>query len=171
MEVLCRKEQGLFPAPSELSFDCSCPDSASMCKHVSAALYGVGARLDRQPELLFLLRHADQLELVSAAGAPVAAPASGKLLPTSDLSKLFGIELAEAAPLSPPRARGAAKPPAAPARKATIRAKELVEMGVPRTTFQNWVTQGVLGRTPTAGTYRYGREAKQRVKEFLARKR
>ena len=44
---------------------CSCPDWADMCKHVAAALYGVGARLDSDPDLLFTLRGVDRAELVS----------------------------------------------------------------------------------------------------------
>ena len=51
MERICRQGLGLFPAPREIHFKCSCPDYASMCKHVAAVLYGVGARLDQQPEL------------------------------------------------------------------------------------------------------------------------
>jgi len=47
---------GLFPTPREISFDCSCPDWALLCKHVAAALYGVGARLDKEPALFFQLR-------------------------------------------------------------------------------------------------------------------
>ena len=43
MEIITHREQGLFPKPSEISLDCSCPDWADMCKHVAAALYGVGA--------------------------------------------------------------------------------------------------------------------------------
>jgi uncharacterized Zn finger protein len=61
MERMCRQGQGLlFPKPAEIHFKCSCPDYALMCKHVSAVLYGVGARLDRSPELLFRLRAVDQ---------------------------------------------------------------------------------------------------------------
>ncbi len=56
MERICRQGAGLFPKPAEIRFSCSCPDYASMCKHVAAVLYGVGARLDAQPELLFRLR-------------------------------------------------------------------------------------------------------------------
>jgi len=56
MERICRQRSGLFPAPEEIRFSCSCPDWASMCKHVAAVLYGVGARLDNKPELLFRLR-------------------------------------------------------------------------------------------------------------------
>src|SRR5689334_17989918 len=56
MERLCQQKTGLFPMPSELKFNCSCPDSARMCKHIAAVLYGIGARLDKEPELLFTLR-------------------------------------------------------------------------------------------------------------------
>src|SRR4030095_7246431 len=65
MERLCRQKTGLFPMPTEMEFSCSCPDSARMCKHVAATLYGVGARLDVQPELLFKLRDVDQQDLVT----------------------------------------------------------------------------------------------------------
>lgn len=56
MKELFQGEDGLFPQPSEISFQCSCPDWALMCKHVAAALYGVGARLDMNPALFFELR-------------------------------------------------------------------------------------------------------------------
>src|SRR5262249_19784028 len=62
MDRLCSRERGLFPAPSDIDFTCSCPDSARMCKHVAAVLYGIGARLDERPELLFLLRKVDEKE-------------------------------------------------------------------------------------------------------------
>src|SRR6476646_1281293 len=60
MERLCRQDHGLFPKPMDIRFSCSCPDSASMCKHVAAVLYGVGSRLDEKPELLFRLRSVDE---------------------------------------------------------------------------------------------------------------
>ena len=52
-------EQGLFPKPREISFNCSCPDWALMCKHVAAVLYGIGARVDENPFLFFELRGID----------------------------------------------------------------------------------------------------------------
>jgi len=67
MERICRQGEGLFPSPKEIAFDCSCPDWASMCKHVAATLYGVGARLDTKPELLFLLRQVNERDLITAA--------------------------------------------------------------------------------------------------------
>jgi uncharacterized Zn finger protein len=54
-----QSKEGLFPSPKEMKFSCSCPDSAVMCKHVAAALYGVGARIDENPTLFFMLRGVD----------------------------------------------------------------------------------------------------------------
>lgn len=102
MQRLCRPGDGLFPAPKEIEFTCSCPDWASMCKHVAAVLYGVGARLDQRPELLFQLRRVDGNDLLAQAGRGVArptkSPAKAKVLDDSALAEVFGIEMAEAAP-------------------------------------------------------------------------
>ena len=99
MERICRPQTGLFPSPKEIKLSCSCPDWAAMCKHVAAVLYGVGARLDQQPELLFTLRKVDAKDLVARAGAglPLAtkAPAAGKTLDPSKLAEVFGIEMAD----------------------------------------------------------------------------
>ncbi|MBI2316790.1 MAG: hypothetical protein HYY28_13905 [Betaproteobacteria bacterium] len=101
MERICRPQTGLFPAPKEITFNCSCPDWASMCKHVAAVFYGVGARLDEQPELLFTLRRVEATDLVARAGSglPLAKkePAAGRVLEDSQLAEVFGIEMAEAA--------------------------------------------------------------------------
>lgn len=109
MERICRQKQGLFPSPAEIELSCSCPDAAFMCKHIAAALYGVGARLDRQPELLFRLRELDEKELIVNAGKslPLAKqkPAARKVLGGEDLSDLFGLELAQSA--KPSQARSA----------------------------------------------------------------
>jgi uncharacterized Zn finger protein len=99
MEPLCREQTGLFPSPAEIAFECSCPDWASMCKHVAATLYGVGARLDHQPELLFLLRGVDQNDLIAKAGSGLAVgpkkPRARRILAEESLSEMFGIEIAE----------------------------------------------------------------------------
>ena len=101
MERICRPHTGLFPSPREIKFNCSCPDWADMCKHVAAVLYGVGVRLDDQPELLFILRRVDAKDLVARAGAGLPrakiGPAAGKLLDNSVLGDVFGIEMAEVA--------------------------------------------------------------------------
>ena len=97
MRVITDREHGLFPQPSEIKLDCSCPDWADLCKHLAAVLYGVGARLDTQPELLFVLRGVDHLELIGAAAeAPALAQAAngGGALDAAQLSDVFGIEIA-----------------------------------------------------------------------------
>jgi uncharacterized Zn finger protein len=98
MERICRRNTGLFPSPKEIFLSCSCPDWADMCKHVAAVLYGIGARLDEQPELLFRLHEVDQAELIAKAGKglPLAkgAPARSKILRGEDLAGIFGLEMA-----------------------------------------------------------------------------
>lgn len=99
MERVCRSSDGLFPVPKAIKLSCSCPDGAYMCKHVAATLYGVGARLDSSPELLFRLRGVDQQELIAHATAAPAAAAgkssakSSKVLDDADLSSLFGLNM------------------------------------------------------------------------------
>jgi uncharacterized Zn finger protein len=117
MERLCRQENGLFPRPADIRFTCSCPDHASMCKHIAAVLYGVGARLDQQPELIFRLRAVDEADLIASidTGLPLSktAPGAARVLETDDISALFGIDM-EAAP-APAKGKKSAPPPAKPA--------------------------------------------------------
>ncbi len=109
MERICAPNTGLFPAPKDIEFSCSCPDWASMCKHVAAALYGVGARLDGQPELIFALRGVDARDLVTQAGAGLPkskhGPGAGKVLDDALLGDVFGIEMADVAPQANPMTR------------------------------------------------------------------
>jgi uncharacterized Zn finger protein len=108
MERVCSKGDGLFPAPEEITFSCSCPDWADMCKHVAAALYGVGARLDEKPELLFVLRNVDEQELLAGAGGDLSfirATSGAKLLNDSDMAALFGLEMAETADVETPSSK------------------------------------------------------------------
>ncbi|MBA3816836.1 MAG: SWIM zinc finger family protein [Parachlamydiaceae bacterium] len=95
MEVLTEKNEGLFPKPKEIKMKCSCPDSAYMCKHIAAVLYGVGACLDNHPERLFDLRNVDHLDLIATAGAGAFANAVSIQGDVDDdeLSSLFGIEM------------------------------------------------------------------------------
>src|SRR5262249_13909513 len=97
IEVVTEQGTGLFPKPSEIHLSCSCPDWAGMCKHVAAVLYGVGARLDHQPELFFVLRKVDHLELIEEAvsGAGKKTATKKKTLAATDVAEVFGIELAE----------------------------------------------------------------------------
>jgi uncharacterized Zn finger protein len=121
MERICRQDNGLFPRPSDIRFSCSCPDHASMCKHVAAVLYGVGARLDKQPELLFRLRAVNENELVAHIDQSLpmskTGPAKGKVLDADDLSSMFGLDMAGAD--TPPAVVEDAKPPRASRNVAT----------------------------------------------------
>ena len=98
MERICRQNIGLFPSPKEITLSCSCPDWAEMCKHVAAVLYGIGSRLDKQPELLFRLHDVDERELIAKAGEGLPlinkSPAASKVLKMDDLSDVFGVEMA-----------------------------------------------------------------------------
>jgi uncharacterized Zn finger protein len=114
MELVTGREHGLFPNPKDIKMRCSCPDGAYLCKHLAAVLYGVGNRLDTSPELLFVLRGVDHLELIEQA-IPAAPPRSSRTAPTivaDDLGALFGIEIADgpsAAAEAATRAKPAAK--------------------------------------------------------------
>jgi uncharacterized Zn finger protein len=111
MDRVCREGDGLFPTPKEIKLSCSCPDWADMCKHVAAVLYGIGARLDEKPALLFQLRCVDENELLTNVGQELslkkAVPATTKVLDDSDVAGLFGLEMVEAVrsdiPTSPER--------------------------------------------------------------------
>ena len=99
MEAVTQESTGLFPEPRDIRFLCNCPDDADLCKHSSAAAYGVGARLDESPELLFLLRGVDHLELIDSAGEAAfeQAGSGGGEKSLDDLSGIFGIDLEESA--------------------------------------------------------------------------
>jgi uncharacterized Zn finger protein len=127
MDRVCREGDGLFPTPSEIKLSCDCPDWADMCKHVAAALYGVGARLDQNPELLFVLRGVDEGALIAGAGEnlvlPKTAPAAGRMLVESDMAALFGLDMADSA---------ASEASFTPARR--VRADEATNVPSPTTT-------------------------------------
>lgn len=137
MERICTPNTVLFPAPQEIRFSCSCPDWASMCKHVAAVLYGVGARLDEQPELIFTLRRVDAKDLVTQAGAGLPkskqAPTAGKVLEEALLADVFGIEMADVAPATKPdtprHKSTATKLTRTPARVATTTPRKSLKVG------------------------------------------
>jgi uncharacterized Zn finger protein len=174
---------GLFPSPPEIRMSCSCPDWAGLCKHLAATLYGVGARLDHAPELLFVLRGVDSADLIDeVASAPLAsAPAQGRALDldAAALSEVFGIDVegeepaAAVLPLqrkAPPKPH--AKPRGNPPRKpaSTITSKELSTMGVSPSTRQNWLIEGVLKPTGTRGLYFKTRLTKARIARYRERR-
>lgn len=116
MQVVTRQAGGLFPTPREIDLDCSCPDWAELCKHVAASLYGVGARLDSNPELLFVLRGVDPADLISKASAAEAVKQTGghaaPQMSDAEVVDVFGIELDTRD--IPPAAQDQVSPPASP---------------------------------------------------------
>lgn len=122
MERVCREADGLFPRPPEIKMSCSCPDWADMCKHVAAVMYGAGARLDSQPDLLFTLRGVDRTELIAEAGADLQMTRTGiateHLLAEDDVAALFGIEMAPEAETTTKKARPVPSAKEFPAREA-----------------------------------------------------
>jgi uncharacterized Zn finger protein len=115
MRVVTERDTGLFPAPREIQMRCSCPDWAGLCKHLAATLYGVGARLDERPELTFLLRGVDALELVDRAAvstSQISGARSGRATVADDaLGDIFGIEFEREPQARPKAATGARKVP------------------------------------------------------------
>jgi len=142
MQVVTDRDHGLFPKPGEIHMECSCPDWAGLCKHLAAVLYGVGARLDSRPELLFQLRGVDPQELITAdLGLTRTAEGEGKRrrLAEEDLSGLFGVEIEDEPMPAPgrPKAASAAgmEPHPEPARGAPVRSalkKEPARPGKPQ---------------------------------------
>jgi len=113
MGIMTHPTKGLFPRPHEIEMRCSCPDYATMCKHVAATLYGVGARLDSRPELLFVLRGVDQMQLIDEAvrsgGLTDAAAAGPAGIEECELAEVFGVEI-ETPASAPRKAKGMRKP-------------------------------------------------------------
>ena len=94
-ELVGNPDNGIIPFPKEIHMRCSCPDSASLCKHLAAVLYGIGRRLDTDPGVLFTLRGLDPL-LLCAHGNEIdlsVEDSEESLSGGEDLSALFGIDL------------------------------------------------------------------------------
>jgi uncharacterized Zn finger protein len=121
MRVITDRNDGLFPKPREIEMQCSCPDWATMCKHVAAVMYGVGARLDRQPELLFTLRRVDHSELIAEATEleVTRKSSTSRTLSEDVLGDVFGIEIDRVPVASASVARAADKERTAPRANAT----------------------------------------------------
>ncbi|MEO5831349.1 MAG: helix-turn-helix domain-containing protein [Rhodanobacter sp.] len=128
MAVVTDHHAGLFPQPGQMTFACSCPDWASMCKHVAAVLYGVGSRLDEQPQLLFQLRDVDATELIDASLDLSTAGTSEGRLADDKLGAIFGIELeaGDAIAAMPGTSRKPKPARAAPPKKSPARSRDSV---------------------------------------------
>jgi uncharacterized Zn finger protein len=201
MAIVTHREQGLLPKPGEIRMHCSCPDWAGLCKHLAAVLYGVGARLDQQPELLFQLRGVDPQGLIGTdLDLTRAATGAGRhrRLDGDDLSGLFGVAIDEdsgpvsAAATAPTRPRpalqGAAPATSAPdgfsptgpavaelRRRLGLNKTELAHLvGVTPTTIANWerrVGPLHLQRIPLGALRRVAAMTPQQAAQALERSR
>ncbi len=146
MATVTDRDRGLFPLPKEISLGCSCPDWAVMCKHVAAAMYGIGARLDERPELLFVLRGVDHADLVTQdvtkAVTRKTRKTDGKRLADSELSEVFGIDLAPVPAVEP-----AAASPARPRRSALQSPRQVKPVVRRRSQTAAPATTGTKGRS------------------------
>ena len=100
LKDLFLSKHGLFPSQREISFICSCPDWAIMCKHVAAVLYGIGAKLDENPFLFFELRGIDVNKLVDVTIKDhvdsllkhADMPVTDRVMDDSCIETLFGLK-------------------------------------------------------------------------------
>ncbi|CAK0778089.1 SWIM-type domain-containing protein [Gammaproteobacteria bacterium] len=160
MEIITKPGTGLFPHLREIDMQCSCPDYAGLCKHLAAVLYGIGARLDQQPELLFLLRQVDHRELIIQAAGPILEtdiPDDAKRLDNSQLSNLFGIDLADEDNPSPPPPAAKPPSPAKPSKSVVVPRPPTIPIPTPAkpaTTTRRARTRQVTPPPPTQMTAR-----------------
>ncbi|WP_036771694.1 SWIM zinc finger family protein [Polaromonas glacialis] len=164
MERICKPGSGLFPSPKEISFECSCPDWAGMCKHVAAVLYGIGARLDQQPDIIFSLRRVDAKDLVQQAQAGLqpsskrVAPA--KVLDDALLADVFGLEMAD---VPKPVTKANAAPQKAPLAAKTAVAKKAATRKVAATETRVKKPSPAMSKTASVAVKRpRGRPAKEK---------
>ena len=162
MAVVTDPTDGLFPHPKEIRFDCNCPDWADMCKHVAAAMYGIGVRLDTEPELLFKLRGVDHKELISVDVNDITDSKNTRrrTLRDDSVGDVFGIELEDeledAAAPEPTPETAPFKPTGATVRKlrkdsGLNRGDFATEIGVSNGTITNWEkVSGVLRLQPNS---------------------
>jgi uncharacterized Zn finger protein len=184
MQKVTQPREGLFPSPSEIHLKCSCPDWASMCKHVAASLYGVGARLDHAPELLFTLRGVQASDLVVDRGAAraITRQAEGKALraDAAELEQMFGIEMqqpeAAAKPAGAPKR--AAKPAASGGKPARTRRKnngltvtqaELDSRRISKAIVRHWLAGKLLKPSQDDGVFEATAEVLERIALFEVR--
>lgn len=120
MEIMCDPATGIFPSPAEIAFDCSCPDWASMCKHVAATLYGIGRRLDAEPDLLFVLRGVNAENLIPAS-LDFTRNSQSDSLDDDDLGAIFGIDMDMDAQIAPTPISGLPDRPKSSAKARTPR--------------------------------------------------
>jgi uncharacterized Zn finger protein len=133
-DLFTQQGKGLFPSPKEIELDCSCPDSAVMCKHVAAVLYGIGVRLDQDPGLFFVLRKAKVNDLISETVKETkkdllsrSEKKSSRIIDeeSRNLSDMFGIDLDMngSAPLPPAVPESPGKASSKPGKPGSVKSK------------------------------------------------
>lgn len=165
MSMIVDKESGLFPKPSEISMQCTCPDHAGLCKHIAAVLYGIGTCLDRQPEWFFLMRHVDHLELVASASQSdilTASQPSANALDESNLAGLFGIEMAP----TPPTPKKAAVNPTPPPKKGSTAKPSSVELTLQQAALLLKISESRLTQLLNKREIPFHRVSRQRLISF-----
>ena len=163
MGVVSDREQGLFPKPREIDFTCTCPDWATMCKHVAAVLYGVGGRLDRHPEALFLLRGVDAEELIAAEIALSGSSAtSDDNLADDALADIFGIDIDTEAV---PDTETASPPAKAPVRTRKGTRPRAASTAGPRTAATTGRRAPRTGKAGATGASASGTSARRRTRK------
>jgi uncharacterized Zn finger protein len=96
MSAVCNHSTGLFPSAKEINYSCDCPDWAEMCKHIAAVLYGVGSRLDSDPQSLFSLRGVNYKELIDVGKAVTSATkttSKRRRIASDELSEVFDVDM------------------------------------------------------------------------------
>ncbi|MBT2285230.1 SWIM zinc finger family protein [Paenibacillus polymyxa] len=136
-ELFTTKGTGLFPSPQDISFTCSCPDYAVMCKHVAAVLYGIGARFDHDSALFFQLRNVKMDELISASLAAQSQEMIGKsgrrgrrVVDDGDLGSTFGIDLDQGAEVDTSTTKATVKK--APKSRSSVANKATTKASAPK---------------------------------------
>ena len=119
--IVTDKKEGLFPSPKEIKLNCSCPDWATMCKHVAATLYGVGVLLDKNPELFFKLRGVDHLELINSSVSIATGKADSETLDEGSLEDIFGVELTNSLEQKPKQKKAVVKKASKKTSKKTVK--------------------------------------------------
>lgn len=101
LQEFCNKETGLFPAPKEIKMNCSCPDWADLCKHLAAVLYGIGARLDEDPKLFFVLRGIKESDLLGDEVIDTLTEGISSEIAGAELADVFDMDLDSLDDISP----------------------------------------------------------------------
>ena len=96
VNVQTHQEYGLFPSREAVEkVSCSC-ETTSFCNHMAAVFYGIANRLDKAPELIFLMRGVLPQELLEEIILPtIEIPTSKYALDDALVESIFGISMNE----------------------------------------------------------------------------